>query len=390
MADSNCVSDPDRKPLVVIVGMGETGVLTAANLPDTCRVLGISTKPCLVSGQEVGTRLIAPQAWAKDYVTEFGQLRRLDETEILTARVSSLDPVARTLALQLPDGTSHTQRYDVLVIATGISNGFWRDDRFARREEIEAADRARTLRLSEARSVAVIGGGPTGASISANVAAAWPGKTVYWFYPNERPLPGYHPDTVDAVLETISRLGVDRRAGHRAVLPEGHDPRAIGGGEVQWQTGQAAISADAIVWATGAASPNSGFMPASALDPQGYVRVTSTLQLPDWLEIFAIGDVAATDPHRSSARNWAYKVLTHNIAAHLAGNGEAMRAFDAPEHRWGSIIGVQRDGLMVYGPQGRPTRFRRWVVRWLLFPLAVRRGIYGGVRARRAWHSRSA
>jgi len=34
----------------------------------------------------------------------------------------------------------------------------------------------------------------------------------------------------------------------------------------------------------------------------------------------------------------------------------------------------QRDGLMVYGPEGKPTRFRRWVVRWLLFPLAVRRG----------------
>lgn len=382
MADSSCVSETSEKPLVVIVGMGETGVLTAANLPDSCDVLGISTKPCLISGQEVGTRLIAPQAWAKDYVTEFGQLRRLDRTRIVTARVSRLDPEERMLHLEMPDGTTGTQRYEVLVIATGISNGFWRDNRFAGRDEIQAADRARTRQLKDAKIVAVIGGGPSAASISANLVAAWPDKAVHWFHPGEQPLAGYHPDTVGAVLETIAGLGVIRHADHRAVLPEGRDPGAIGSGQVQWQTGQAPTAADAIVWATGAASPNSDFMPASALDAQGYVRVTESLQLAEWPDIFAIGDVAATDQHRSSARNWAYKVLAHNIAARLAGDDDAMRAYEAPEHRWGSVLGVQRGGLMVYGPQGKPTRFRRWVVRWLLFPLAVRRGIYGGVRRR--------
>lgn len=382
MVDSNCVSDPDARPLVVVVGMGETGVLTAANLPESCDVLGISTKPCLISGQEVGTRLVTPQAWARDYVTEFDQFRRLDRARIVTARVSSLDSDKRLLSLEMPDGTSATQRYDLLVIASGISNGFWRDDRFVCREEVEAEDRARTQQLADARTIAVIGGGPTAASMAANLAAAGRERQVLWFHPGERPLPGYHPDTVDAVLERITHLGVVRHPGHRAVLPEGHDPRAIRGGTVEWQTGQQPTQADAVIWATGAAHPNSSFLPACALDDQGYVRVTPSLQLPDWPEIFAIGDVAATDPHRSSARNWAYKVLAHNIAAYLAGNPQEMRAYEAPEHRWGSVIGVQREGLMVYGPQGKPTRFRRWVVRWLLFPLAVRRGIYGGVRRR--------
>lgn len=382
MADSSCVSEPVRKPLVVVVGMGETGVLTAANLPETCDVLGISTKPCLISGQEVGTRLVAPQDWARDYVTEFGQFRRLDTTRIVNARVSSFDPDKRLLSLEMPDGTTNTQGYDVLVIATGISNGFWRDDRFASRDEVEAEDRARTQQLAGAKSIAVIGGGPTAASMAANLAAAGPERQVHWFHPGERPLQGYHPETVHAVLERIDQLGVVRHSGHRAVIPAGHDPRTIRGGTVEWKTGQPPTQADAVIWATGAARPNSGFLPASALDDQGYIRVTPTLQSPDWPEIFAIGDVAATDPHRSSARNWAYKVLAHNIAAYLAGKAEEMRAYQAPEHRWGSVLGVQREGLMVYGPQGKPTRFRRWVVRWLLFPLAVRRGIYGGVRRR--------
>lgn len=369
---------------MVIAGMGETGVLTAANLPDTCDVLGISTKPCLISGQEVGTRLVAPDSWAKDYVTEFRQLRRLDRTAIVEARVSGLDPVARTLTLQMPDRSSRTQRYDVLVIATGISNGFWRDDRFAARGEVEAEDCDRTEQLAKAKDFAVIGGGPTAASIAANLAATWPEKPVNWFHPGERPLSGYHPDTVDAVLEKVAELGVVRHAGHRAVLPEDHDPRVIGTGTVQWQTGQDRTRADAVIWATGAARPNSGFMTEDALDAQGYIKVTPSLQTPQWLEIFAIGDVAATDPYRSSARNSAYKVLAHNVGAYLAGKNDEMQVYKAPTYRWGSVVGVQRDGLTVYGPEGKPTRFRRWVVRWLLFPLAVRRGIYGGVRRRQS------
>ncbi|MBM3594315.1 MAG: pyridine nucleotide-disulfide oxidoreductase [Alphaproteobacteria bacterium] len=380
MADSNCVPEPGARPLLVIVGMGETGVLTAANLPDTCDVLGITTKPCLISGQEVGTRLVAPHDWAKYYVTEFRQLRRLDRTAIVEAKVTGLDPAARVLTLHMRDGSSRTQHYDVLVIATGISNGFWRDDRFAERGEIEAEDRDRTEQLATAKDFAVIGGGPTAASIAANLAAAWPEKPVNWFHPGERPLSGYHPDTVDAVLESVAGLGVVRHAGHRAVLPEGHDPRVIGPGTVEWQTGQDRSEADAVIWATGAARPNSSFMPTEALDPQGYIKVTPSLQTPQWPEIFAIGDVAATDLHRSSARNWAYKVLAQNIGAYLAGKAAEMQVYKPPEYRWGSVVGVQRDGLMVYGPQGKPTRFRRWVVRWLLFPLAVRRGIFGGVR----------
>jgi len=362
--------------------MGETGVLTAANLPDTCDVIGISTKPCLISGQEVGTRLVAPQAWAKDYVTEFRQLRRLDRVEIKVARVTDLDLSRRVLQLTLEDGTSLTQGYDVMVIATGISNGFWRDDRFVQRDQVEARDLARWEHVAGAQSVAVIGGGPTGASMAANVAATWPDKQVDWFHSGERPLPGYHPDTIEAVLATMTGFGVERHPQHRAIFPEGHDPQAIASGSVEWETGQEPVAADAIIWATGAAYPNSAFMPTEALDERGYVMVTASLQTPQWPEVFAIGDVAATDPHRSSARNWAYKVLAHNIGAYLAGKIDEMQAYRPPEYRWGSIVGVQRDGLMVYGPEGKPTRFRRWVVRWLLFPLAVRRGIYGGVRRR--------
>ena len=52
------------EPRVVIAGLGDTGLLTARHLSRHADVVGISTKPALVSGQELGMRLARPDEWA--------------------------------------------------------------------------------------------------------------------------------------------------------------------------------------------------------------------------------------------------------------------------------------------------------------------------------------
>ena len=46
---------------VVVAGMGDSGLLTAIHLFRHVDVVGISAKPALVSGQELGMRLARPQ-----------------------------------------------------------------------------------------------------------------------------------------------------------------------------------------------------------------------------------------------------------------------------------------------------------------------------------------
>ena len=94
--------------------------------------------------------------------------------------------------------------------------------------------------------------------------------------------------------------------------------------------------------------------------------------------MFAIGDVAATDPLRSSARNRADRLLARNVRATLA--GRPLREFRPRSRRWGSVLGVQPDGLQVFAPDGRPFRFPAWTIEPVLQGLIVRRGIYKGVR----------
>ena len=66
------------RPRVVIAGLGDTGLLTAIHLSRHADVVGISTKPGLVSGQELGMRLTRPDEWARDYWIAFDRYRQLD------------------------------------------------------------------------------------------------------------------------------------------------------------------------------------------------------------------------------------------------------------------------------------------------------------------------
>lgn len=373
-------AEPSR-PLVVIVGMGETGVLTATKLAG-CDVVGIATKRALVSGQELGLRLTTPRAWRRDYLTELSRFKRLGHVKLLFGRVARAELDHNRLVVELADGGAHVQPYDYLVIASGVTNGFWRDDKVTDAAAITRDLKAQTAQLAKARTIAVVGGGATGTSVAANLAARYPTKSIHLFHSGDLPLPGY-PDGVRAeIAQLLADRGVRRSPHHRAEPDSAEAMATLGGGTIRWQTGQAPFAADAILWATGATRPNTAFLPPDILDPQGYVLTEPTLQVSGRPNVFAIGDVAHTDPHRSSARNWAYTIVAGNIAALVAGDPDRMTRYEAPPHRWGSILGTQKDGLTVYLPNGGKSRFKRWYVRWILYPFKVRRDIYGGVRPR--------
>lgn len=218
-------------------------------------------------------------------------------------------------------------------------------------------------------------------SVAANVAARWPEKRVDLYYPGDRPLAEHHRRTWEHLQRRIIRLGVGLHPGHRAVLPDGFAGDAITSDAVEWSTGQPPARADAVVWAIGKVRPNTEWLPLDVLDSAGFVKVTPELRVPGHRGVYATGDVAATDPLRSSARNRADAIVAHNIAAET--DGRPLRSYRAPRRRWGSVIGTQSDGVEVFAPNGRPFRIPRRAVDLVLMPVIVRRGIYRGVRANR-------
>lgn len=369
------------RPRVVIAGLGDSGLLTAIRVARFADVVGISVKPGLVSGQELGVRLTRPGDWARDYLVPFDRYRALDRVRTVQARLTGLDLTGRVVHAVRADGGEVAEPFDAVVISTGVTNGFWRRDDVQNPAEIAGGIMADHARLAAAASVAIVGGGAAAVSAAANIAAQWPDKRVDLYFPRDRPLAEHHPRTWDHLQRRLIRLGVGLHPGHRAVVPDGFDCDAITSGPVRWSTGQPPADADAVLWAIGQVRPNTGWLPAELLDDRGFVTVTPELRVPGHRGVFAIGDVAATDPLRSSARNRADAVLAHNIRAERA--GRPLRSFTAPRRRWGSVIGTQSDGVEVFAPNGRPFRIPAAAVERVLMPWIVRRGIYRGVRPNR-------
>jgi NADH dehydrogenase FAD-containing subunit len=364
------------RPRVVVAGLGDTGVLVAIHLSRYVDVVGVSTKPGLVSGQELGMRLTRPAEWKRDYWISFDRYRRLDRVRTVQAALTGLDTEGRTVSLEAPDGSTTQEPYDALVIATGVSNGFWRQPGIESADQVEAAIQARHRRLAEARSVAVLGGGAAAVSTALNVIEAWPDKQVDLYFPGERALPQHHRRVWDVLGRRLADRGVGLHPGHRAVVPADFAGEEITADPVAFTTGQTPVTADAVLWTIGRVRPNTSWLPAALLDEDGFVRVDEHLGVPDAAGVFAIGDVAASDPLRNSARSRADHLLAHNVRASLSGG--RLKRFTPSQRRWGSVVGTQDNGLEVFTPAGQSFTLRPWSV-WQ--PWVVRRAIYKGIRS---------
>src|SRR5215207_564212 len=255
---------------VVIAGLGDSGVLTAIRLARHADVVGISAKPALVSGQELGWRLSRPHDWARANWIPFDRFRGLDRVRTVHGTLTGLDLVARTVSVGHDDGSTSSEGYDALVITTGVANGFWRQPNFQSSGDIGADLRAAHDRLAAARSVIVVGGGAAAVSSAANLARTWPSKRVDLYFPGERALLQHHPRAWERVERRLAEVGVVLHRRHRAVIPEGFACDQITSEPVHWSTGQPAASAEAVLWAIGRVRPNTSWLPPDVLDEHGF------------------------------------------------------------------------------------------------------------------------
>ena len=367
------------RPKVVVAGLGDTGVLVATRLARSCEVVGVSTRPALVSGQELGTRLTDPARWRRTYLVPLARFRKLDGVRTVHGRIDEVDLEGRVVHLTTADGDARTERYDVLVVATGASNGFWRHDRVQDLAAIERDLAAVSSRIDGAATVAVVGGGPTGVSVADNLARRG-NASVHLFHGGAEPLPGYHPKARRWIAGQLRSDGVTVHPEHRAALHDGFRGDELTTGPIRWSTGQPPFPADLTLWAVGGVRPHSDFLPSDVLDEAGFVRVDPHLRVVGHPEVFAVGDVAASDPNRSSARNWGYRVVVANVRAATGRRGARLRTFSAPDHRWGSVLGVQDDGMVIVQPDGKRVRVPRWAADRLLMRGFVPWYLYGGLR----------
>ena len=218
-------------------------------------------------------------------------------------------------------------------------------------------------------SVIVVGGGAAAVSSAANIATHVAGQARRPLLPRR---PGAARGTTPGPGDGSGAGSTD--AGVRAAprpprrLPDGFAGDEITAEPVQWSTGQPPATADAVLWAIGRVRPNTGWLPTELLDEHGFVRVTPDLRVPGHprgvrgrrRRRHRPAAQLGPQPRRRAARP------QH---ARRSSTDKPLRSYRAPKRRWGSVLGIQPDGLEVFAPNGSAFRFPAWSFERVLMPL---------------------
>ena len=209
------------KPKVLVAGFGDTGVCCVAQLAaaDDFEVIAVTPKPCHHSAQELGGRVAQPELWEELYLLPFAEYPKLDKIHIVQGVVTRLDLDAQVATIEKADGERREEPYDVLLISSGVSSGFWRTAKVETRESLLDTIRGEHARIAEADRVAVVGGGPSGVSAAYAVKQRFPDKEVSLFFTRDLVLPGYHQRVRRTLQARLHGCGVALFPLHRAALP---------------------------------------------------------------------------------------------------------------------------------------------------------------------------
>ncbi|NUR84009.1 MAG: FAD-dependent oxidoreductase [Nonomuraea sp.] len=213
---------------------------------------------------------------------------------------------------------------DFLVLATG--SGYPSPFQFEGERAGEARERVRDVHgeLARAGRVLIEGAGPVGLELAGEIKAVWPDKRVTIVHPGTELLPGFEPEVRAELARQLAGLGVEVLAGTALTARPPVEPGRAGAFTVASTAGE--LAADIWFRAYGV-SVDTGYLAgdlAGARTPEGYVRVTETLNVEGHEHVYAIGDITAlAEPKMAGNAMTHAGVVAENILARLRGEQPA-------------------------------------------------------------------
>lgn len=347
------------RPHVVIIGGGFAGLYAARALDrDDVRVTVIDRRnhhlfqPLLY---QVATAGLNPSDIARPIR---GILSRQDNTEVILAEVTGIDPTSRQVALA--DGAPID--FDYLVLATGATHSYFGHNEWAgvapglksvedaleiRRRALwayEAAEREPDPALREEwLTFVVVGAGPTGVEMAGALAEIGHrtlrrdfrhidprAARILLIEGQDRVLPTFDASLAPKAARQLEELGVEIKLGAKVIAI---DDRGV---TLTPTKGAATapterIGARTTMWAAGVAASPLGRFLGVPLDRAGRVIVNPDLTIPGDDRIFVIGDLAAAShdgkpvPGLAPAAMQAGRQTGENILRRL--RGEETKSF---------------------------------------------------------------
>ncbi|MDN0194010.1 FAD-dependent oxidoreductase [Streptomyces sp. S.PNR 29] len=333
---------------VVVIGGGYAGVRLAKRLDRTARVTLVDRKEIFfhrIASLRAGVR---PE-WT---VTPFIPYDRLlTNGRVVTGKAVRIDSAERHVTL----ATGERLPYDVLVIATGAD--YPEPARFVGSTTEEAAKSfaEHQQRIATAEHVLVVGGGPSGVELSAEIRLARPDARVTLAHSGDALLDATGSARAGRKAQAwLESHDIEVRLG--AFMSPGHDF-----GTYRDAHGTV-LEADLSFWATGT-TPNTLWLRLAGhgdwLTADGHVKVDRTLRVEGRLDVFAVGDVNDVSELKVTPAALAQAdIAAHNIRSYLQSSGRHRKEprFYKPIQRIPLIVPFgPADGLTVLPVPGGET-----------------------------------
>lgn len=291
------------QPRVVIVGGGPGGLSAAKKLNGSADVTLIEAK----GWHEINwatPRVLTDPAFVAQVVHPYSAVP--DIGRLVPGRVTAVSESTVTLE----DGSR--LEFDFLILAPGSTYPEPAIKNFAGSLADRKADiQKEQERLRSASSVAIIGGGPVGVEVAAEILTDLPGKQVTIITSGSRLLADKSPKIGAHAASWIQKKG------GKVIYDEKVTQSPDGG----WSLSDGSrLEADVVYRCLGG-RPNTGFLQGlGILDTQGAIKVNDKLQVVGHSNMFAVGD--ATDVKETKVGYLAGehgKLVAANIQAARAG-----------------------------------------------------------------------
>lgn len=319
-------------PRVVIVGAGFGGLQTAQSLANKgVEVILIDRHnyhtfiPLLY---QVATAQLAPEQVAVPIRT---LLRKASNLNFLQAEVQQIDFAVKKIKTD-----KNTLSYDFLVLATGSRSQFFDvpgADKYAfqiktlnqairlRNHLLNCFEQANLVSDYEQReqllTIAIVGGGATGVELAGSLIELITNSLRRDFHQlnskevkvllvqkSDRLFTEFPQPLGDYTAKKLRRLGVKVVLGSRV--------SAVSYGGLELDDGTR-IAASTVIWAVGVQGAIPRCFPFPATGKQRQINVLPTLQLADYPEVFAIGDLANIPSHKKSLSGVAPEALQQGV-----------------------------------------------------------------------------
>jgi NADH dehydrogenase FAD-containing subunit len=218
---------------------------------------------------------LASQGYAEKSWQEFKHIPALqtERVSVVQGSIASIDCKNKVASIETSNG-SRQLRYDYFVAATGLRRGFPSAPKAVNKSDflVETGKHIQKIQLGD-HGVVVIGGGAVGIEMAAELKLVHPERKVTLIHSRSQllsseDLPSQYKDRVLSMLQST---GVDVVLESRVT-----NTTELGSGvhEVELSDGTR-LQAAQVITAISKPSPTSSYLPASSLDDEGRVKITS-------------------------------------------------------------------------------------------------------------------